>query len=88
MSTFNPEEFRVKFRAFFAVISFLAGMTFLIFAVFSKQAMMSKFTGPIVGFISGTMITLILTYYFGSSDQSQNNSLPDQSLSEIDSDEE
>lgn len=65
---FNSEEFRVKFRAVFALISFILGMVFICFAVFSKTAQTSEFTGTIIGFICGTMITLILTYYFGNAD--------------------
>ena len=65
---FNPDKFRVIFRAVFALIAFIVGMIFITFAVFSKTAAESEFTGPVIGFILGTMITLILTYYFGSAD--------------------
>lgn len=73
---FNPERFRVIFRAVFALISFLVGMIFITFAVFSKTAAESEFTGPVIGFICGTLITLILTYYYGSADGSVPESKP------------
>lgn len=78
---FNAEEFRVKFRAFFSVLAFLVGMAFLSISVFSKTAADSEFIGPIVGFISGTLLTLIMTYYFGSSDGQVN--LPPQPLPDL-----
>jgi len=68
MSKFQSEEFRVKFRAFFAVLSFLVGMAFIMLACFSETVVKSEFTGPVIGFVSGNLLTLILTYYYGSSD--------------------
>ena len=66
---FNPEEFRVKFRACLAVLGFVAAVIFLFVAVLSKDAQTSKYTGTILGFLTGTLVTLVFTYYFGSSDQ-------------------
>lgn len=73
---FNAEEFRVKFRAFFALLCFVGGMAFLFCAVFSETAAKSEYAGTIVGFIAGTLLTLVLTFYFGSSDNSQSETAP------------
>ena len=66
---FNPEEFRVKFRAFFAVLGFLSAVLFLFVSVLSETASASKYTGTILGFMTGTLVTLVFTYYFGNSDR-------------------
>lgn len=65
---FSPEEFKMKFRAFIAVLAVLIGSLFMAFALFSETASKSEHTGTILGFLMGTMLTLVLTYYFGSSD--------------------
>ena len=67
---FDAEKFRVIFRACFAVLGFLCAVVFLFVAVLSKDAQTSKYTGTILGFMTGTLVTLVFTYYFGSSDQS------------------
>ena len=66
---FDPEEFRVKFRAFFAVLGFLAAVAFLFTSVLNTEAQASKYTGTIIGFMTGTLVTLVFTFYFGSSDK-------------------
>jgi len=68
LEKFNEHAFRVKFRAFFAVLGFLFAMGFVFVAVLSEEAQGSKFTGTILGFMTGTLVTLIFTYYFGSSE--------------------
>lgn len=65
---FSPDEFKMKFRAFMAVLAVLIGSFFMGIALFSKTASESEHTGTILGFLMGTMLTLVLTYYFGSSD--------------------
>ena len=65
---FNQDEFKVKFRAFFALIAFCAGMGFLYLVVLNKTASESRFTEYIVGFLTGSLLSLILAYYFGNSE--------------------
>ena len=65
---FNPEEFRIKFKAFLAVLAFIVAMVFLLVAMINTAAQTSKYTGTIIGFVTGTLITLIFSYYFGSSE--------------------
>ena len=73
---FNPEEFRIKFKAFLAVLAFIAAMVFLLVAMINTAAQTSKYTGTIIGFVTGTLITLIFSYYFGSSEPIQPISNP------------
>lgn len=65
---FNPEEFRIKFKAFLAVLAFVAAVVFLLVAMINTAAQTSKYTGTIIGFVTGTLITLIFSYYFGNSE--------------------
>lgn len=65
---FNPEAFRIKFKAFLAVLAFLAAIMFLLVAMINPEAQTSKYTGTIIGFVTGTLITLIFSYYFGNSE--------------------
>lgn len=65
---FNPEEFRIKFKAFLAVMAFIAAVVFLLVAMINTAAQTSKYTGTIIGFVTGTLITLIFSYYFGNSE--------------------
>lgn len=70
LNEFNAEKFRVIFKAIFAVLGFAAAIAFLFTAVLSEAAAQSKYTGTILGFMTGTLITLVFTYYFGNSDTS------------------
>ena len=65
---FNQDEFKVKFRAFFALFAFCAGMGFLFLVVLNQRASESRFTEYIVGFLTGSLLSLILAYYFGNSE--------------------
>ena len=67
---FNPEEFRVKFRAFLSTLAFAASIVFLFVMVLNGTASSSKYGEYIIGWMTGTLITLIFTFYFGSSDGS------------------
>jgi len=65
---FNPDEFRIKFKAFLAVLAFITAACFLMTAMINTAAQTSKYTGTIIGFVTGTLITLIFSYYFGNSE--------------------
>lgn len=65
---FNPEEFKVKYRAFLSFVAFVAGMIFLFVVVLNDAAQTSKYGEYIIGWMTGTLMTLVFTFYFGSSD--------------------
>ena len=71
MVMFNENAFRVKFRAFLAVIGFLSAIGFMFTAVLNPIAQKSEFTGIVLGFMTGTLLTLVFTYYFGNSESAK-----------------
>jgi hypothetical protein len=60
----------MKFRAGFAILAFVVAMIIIMIAMMSSTAQASEYTGTIIGFITGSLVTLILSFYFGSSEGS------------------
>lgn len=67
---FSAEEFRVKFRAFFAVGAFIMVFLFMFVAILSETAQAAKFTEFLLGFLTASLLAVIINYYYGSSESS------------------
>lgn len=65
---FDPVAFRMKFRAVLAILAFLAAVAICCLAMFSEVAAKSEFTGPIIGFLLGTLVSTIITFYYGNAE--------------------
>ncbi len=61
---FNPMEFKIKSRFFLAIICIVGAFAMMAFAMFNETAAASKYTGTIVGFLTGSVFMGILTYFF------------------------
>ena len=66
--TFNPDHFRVKFRATLAIIGMLIGLAVILLLLLNEKAQAAPQADFIAGFVLATMIAGIMAYYFGSSD--------------------
>lgn len=63
--------FNKRFSAYFAAISVLLGFAYLFLVTFIPIPQANqRFADIILGFLMGTVISTILTYYFGSSKSS------------------
>lgn len=74
--SFDPAAFRMKFKAFFACFMFLGAMLFISIALFTEIGQKAKEAGPIIGFLTGTLLTTIVAYYFTNTDETQAAQLP------------
>lgn len=68
---FNPAAFRMKFKAFFACFMFTGAMLFISIALFTDIGQKAKEAGPIIGFLTGTLLTTIVAYYFTNTDETK-----------------
>lgn len=64
--------FRMRFRALFAVLLSSGAGLFLYKACFTAEAELTKHTGIVVGFITGSILSAIVMFYFGTSEGQQN----------------
>lgn len=74
--SFNPAAFRMKFKAFFACLLFLTAMIVICIALFTEIGQKAKEAGPIIGFLTGTLLTAIVAYYFTNTDETQAAQIP------------
>lgn len=65
---FNPDHFRVKFRAGLAILGMLIGLVVILLLLLNETAQESTQADFIAGFVLATMIAGIMAYYFGNSD--------------------
>lgn len=65
----EPEQFRVIFKAFLAVLVVAFSAVFLWRVSFMPTEQLSEHAGVIVGFVTGTAFASVLGFYFGSSDR-------------------
>ena len=65
---FEPEQFRIKFRAFFAVVIFIAVFLFLFVAILNSTAQAAKYTEFLLGFLTASLLAVIINFYYGSGD--------------------
>lgn len=65
---FDTEQFRIKFRAFFAVIIFIAVFIFLFVSILSTSAQSAKYTEFLLGFLTASLLAVIINFYYGSGD--------------------
>lgn len=75
-AVFDPAAFRMKFKAFFACLMFLVAIAFISMALFTEIGQKAKEAGPIVGFLTGTLLTAIVAYYFTNTDETLSAQLP------------
>ena len=68
---FDREAYRVKFRSVFALMAFLLGMGLLYAVIFYEPAGNSKLAEYIVGFITGSMLSSVIGFYFGATDKKE-----------------
>ena len=73
--------FRTLFRAFLATIMVIGGGSFLWIAAFTEKAELNEHTGVIVGFVTGTLITAAIMFYFGGQDKSKKDDSDSSSVS-------
>ena len=74
--SFNPAAFRMQFKAFFACLMFLCAMLFISIALFTEMGQKAKEAGPIIGFLTGTLLTTIVAYYFTNTDETREAQKP------------
>jgi hypothetical protein len=63
------ETYRVIFKSFLGYSIFIFCAYFLSRAAFTAPEQLNEHTGTIVGFITGSAFSLIIGFYFGSSDK-------------------
>ena len=63
---FNPDHFRVKFRAGLAILGMLIGLVVILLLLLNETAQESTQADFIAGFVLATMIAGIMAYYFGN----------------------
>lgn len=66
--TFNPDHFRVKFRAGFAVLALIMGAAVVALLLLNETAQKAPQADFIAGFILATMIGAIVNFYYGRSE--------------------
>lgn len=64
----DPELFRVYFRALLSTVALIGAFVFLYGACFNDPGEMTEHTGTVVGFITGSVVTIIISYYFGTNE--------------------
>lgn len=71
---FDPIEFRSKFRAFFASLSFMSIMALIFCAVFFEPVD-KDLLKPIISFLLGSLLTVVITFYFDGN-ENQGGAIP------------
>ena len=69
MENLDLEKFRVVFKACLAILLVAFGAVFLMMVSFRSDTNLSEHAGIIVGFVTGTVFSSVLGFYFGSSDK-------------------
>ena len=65
---FNENEFRIKFRAVFAVIIFIAVFAFLFVSVLFESVAKVEYVQLIIGFITGSLLSALIGFYYGDAE--------------------
>lgn len=65
----TPENFRVFVRSAIAFFAIIWGGAFLWKATFTAADKMSSVAEFIIGFVTASVVGIIMTFYFGSSDK-------------------
>ncbi len=79
---FDPVEFRIKFRAFFATLAFLCTMALIFCAVFLKSTN-SELLKYVLSFLMGSLLTAVITFYFDGNENQNDKNTPDIPTPEI-----
>ena len=64
MKIFNPVEFKMKFRAFFATLAFVLVMALIFCVAFFEPVADHEIIKYALSFLLGSLLTAVITFYF------------------------